>query len=469
MTLLRRPVLLAFVGILLAQAAWMLAVPAYEGIDEFDHAYRAAGAARGEWRLTENAADGRGQFTTVPGGMVAAAREACESLTYTGRDNCTPTDELASGDVRIATAAGSYNPVFYFVIGTVARPFDGAAADYAMRGLCAVLCALGIAVAAWCLGLAGAGLWTRFGLLASLTPVLVYTTIVPAPNGIEIVAGLSLWAGLLLLGSESADDRGQRIGLSVATVSGCVIAVPRMLGPMWLGLVVLVVVVYVGPRRVAAVVRRRPLAFAGSLTAQCLAVAYSSWWTLSAGLTGPSTGSASIATSSGLSSADSVQTLAWILQTVAAFPFRDQPAPIPVYAIVFLVVAGLLVAGLRAGRGRERLAVLAAVVLSLVVPASIGYLTSASQGPIWQGRYGLPLVVGILVMCGLALDRRTWAPVEGPRLVMLGLVLLALAHTWSVWHVAVEFDLVALRLLSALVMLAAWVTFGALVLRRGPA
>ena len=40
--------LLLVVGALLTQAAWLLSVPAFRGVDEFDHVYRAAAVARGE-------------------------------------------------------------------------------------------------------------------------------------------------------------------------------------------------------------------------------------------------------------------------------------------------------------------------------------------------------------------------------------------------------------------------------------
>ena len=35
-----------------------------------------------------------------------------------------------------------------------------------------------------------AGPWTRLGFVVSMTPVLVYTTSVPAPNSLEIVTAL---------------------------------------------------------------------------------------------------------------------------------------------------------------------------------------------------------------------------------------------------------------------------------------
>lgn len=48
----RRFAFLVFLGALLMQAAWIVAVPPFRGSDEFDHAYRAASVADGAWMPT---------------------------------------------------------------------------------------------------------------------------------------------------------------------------------------------------------------------------------------------------------------------------------------------------------------------------------------------------------------------------------------------------------------------------------
>ena len=78
-------------GTLLMQAAWWLALPPFRGTDEFDHAYRAAAVAGGQWRPSgEIAAHGRGELVTVPRSLVSAAEPVCSSYPYTGHDNCHP-------------------------------------------------------------------------------------------------------------------------------------------------------------------------------------------------------------------------------------------------------------------------------------------------------------------------------------------------------------------------------------------
>ena len=116
---------------LLAQAAWILAVPPFRGMDEFDHAFRASGVASGQWRLHDRprvaAASGR-----RPGRAGGRRPGQCEALPYIDPETCDgdgPGDE--PGTVRATTSAANYEPVYYWVVGTAGEPFSGA--DVALR------------------------------------------------------------------------------------------------------------------------------------------------------------------------------------------------------------------------------------------------------------------------------------------------------------------------------------------------
>ncbi|MEP6665706.1 MAG: hypothetical protein ABJA81_04595, partial [Nocardioidaceae bacterium] len=75
-------------GALLLQLAWSLSLPAFTGVDEFDHAYRAAAVAHGEWRADLGpATHGRGDLVSVPKALPPAAGSVCNSYKYTGHDN----------------------------------------------------------------------------------------------------------------------------------------------------------------------------------------------------------------------------------------------------------------------------------------------------------------------------------------------------------------------------------------------
>ena len=431
-TAARRFALLVFAMLTVAQGAWILALPAFRGADEFDHVYRAAGVASGQWRLTDHAADGRGLVVEVPGRLVTAASAQCESLRYTGPDNCTAIESRPDGRVTIATAAGVYPPLYYALIGYPTEGFEGADRDYALRIVSALICGVGVAVAAWALVVARAGPWARFGFVASITPVLVYTTVLPAPNSFEIVAGLCVWTGLLAVSRRGA---GGSIGLalmSVVTLGACVLGGIRALGPVWLLLVIVAVASFCGWGNLFRAVRSRPAVAVAGAVAVASSTAGLLWWVTSAGAIEP----ADAAVDQAGAAEWGGRVLAWTFQLVAAFPFRNQPAPMGVYLLYFGVVIGLLTAALRQARGRRRNVLLASAVTTLVLPVCITAVTIDSNGAIWQGRYFLPFVVGILILCGTAIDdddppARGWLQVPA-------VLLLAVAQGWSVSSVAAD-------------------------------
>lgn len=391
------PVLI-FLGTLLVQAAWILAVSPFRGIDEFDHAYRAAAVARGEWVAEGTPKHGRGGLVTVPADIVSAAHAQCAALKYTKHDNCSPAEELANGEVRVASGASRYNPVFYWVVGSAARPFHGAAALYVMRAVSALLCALGLAVAAWCVSRRCRTRWPLTGLLLAVTPVFAYSTVLPAPNGLEMVAGLVLWCALLALDGQRRRGDGWVIAWAVAA-SLCLVTL-RSLGPVFAVLIVLCILV-ARRRSVGAIwwAHARGLVTGVGLTV--LATMASVWWILAQAPLGTPDGDFSDVPYSAVLT---VLPLG-ILQTVAAFPTRGEPAPAVVYVVYLALVFGILFVALKRSRCGVRQGLVLGLVLSQLVPLVLTLAGLRSVGPVWQGRYGLPFVAGLTVLAGIALDR----------------------------------------------------------------
>lgn len=430
----RRFAVVVATGYVVLQTLWILTVPPFRGVDEFDHAYRAAGAATGQWRLTEPASDGRGMEVIVPADLVAAASAQCDWLPYPGPDNCFPIAEVGDDEVVIATSAALYNPVWYAVVGQAGRPFEGATSLYAMRIATALVCALGVGVAAWALALRRPGRWTRCGFLAALTPVWIYSTVVPGPNGPEMAAGLMLWMSLLAVFDPEVSLRYDRPLLCLAGCAACVLATLRLLGPMWLGLVVLAVAVVVGHRHVLAVIHRRAGWWAGVSGVVVAAVVAGSWWSLDQGLTGTSLD----VQGQGPMPEFEVGTkpFAWTLGMIAAFPLRRETAHPAVYMCTSLALGFVLVAAVMRARARYRAALIVMLTLVVVLPVLLTAATMEQQGVIWQGRYQLAWAVGIPVVAGAVLDRTGFLAGERDKPVFLVVGLLAIAHAMSVWGVA---------------------------------
>ncbi len=429
---------LVLLATLLAQAAWILAVPPFRGMDEFDHAFRASGVASGQWRLHDPAAGGRGLLVDVPADLAKAAQGQCEDLPYIVTETCAGDGPGAtSGTVRVTTSAGGYEPVYYWVVGTPAEAFSGADALYAMRAMSALLCAAMLALAVWCLSTWSRGRrWTFVGLLVGITPTFLYSTSVVAPNGLEMAAGVCLWAALLGLGGRDEVDavllRRERWLLAAATLSVVLLAGLRTLGPLWVVLILACVAALRGPRALVAVAHRHR----GQVALACsLAVVVSGavlLWNRGNVSFPPGAKNGDIDTSW----AQVARWPNWILGSIGAFPYRDQPAPLVVHLLLLLVLVTMLVAALRRGARQGRAAVVLATALCFLAPSALVALTLESRGGMWQGRYDLPFTAGVMLLAGVVLDRVRWrSEPRDLRPPALAVLMLGVGQVVSVVHV----------------------------------
>jgi hypothetical protein len=421
---------IALLAVLIAEAVWIITVPPFRGSDEVDHAYRAAGVASGQFHLSQGAAHGRGVLVWVPTDIVTAAQKQCTALVYVGHDNCHAVE--TSGDRSlVATSAGAYDPLFYLYVGTVAKPFHGAAADYAMRVAGAMLCALLLALGVGVMAFAGTGRWTNLGVLATITPEVLFSGAMPSPNGVEMGLAFVLWAALLAAVRNNEDTRLQRRLLVVSGIVVFPLTFIRLLGPMWVVLIVVAVAATIGWRQAWAILRRHRRVL-GTIAA--VTVVGVCWWAAWQAIASHATGVQPDADRKKWLLAFNLPV--YTMQMVGAFPWRDEPAPLGIYPLVFFVILLMLAAAWRRGAtARVRRSVLWIGITSLLVPVVLSLVFMPSAGAIWQGRYEVPFVIGILPLCGLFLDDVAFAPTEGRRLIALSGIFLVIAHAACVYHV----------------------------------
>ena len=408
----------ALLGVLLLQAAWALVVPPFRGLDEHDHAYKAAAVARGDWSASHpESPGGWGELVTVPEDIVVAANPVCESMSYTTEDHCTAVRPgQDAGTVEVASSASRYNPVFYFAIGTPARFFTGSDALYAMRATGAFLCALLIALAIS--ASRSSSRWPAAAVLVAATPVMLYSTAMAAPNGVEMSGALLVWSALLSLARSPAPEPPIRRYVLLATVGAIPLVTVRSLGPLWLVLILAVCALLTPRDRVAAVMRSAAARVCALIVS--IATCAGAAWTLTAGtnqfpeISDPITGMWGDLPQQGV---------LWLFQSIAAFPARDEPAPPLTYVVVLCAWLALTIVGWRAARSRQRLALVLVLVLAIAVPLAATISTYEDLGPVWQGRYGYPFAVGFLLIAGHVLALRDTLPSRALPVLVAGFVM----------------------------------------------
>ena len=94
----------------------------------------------------------------------------------------------------------------------------------------------------------------------------------------------------------------------------------------------------------------------------------------------------------------------WWAQQTGTLGWLDTPAPLSVVvATVTAVVVPVLLA-LALLRGRDRWAQLVAVTCSIIVPIAAATAVFPGGGRVWQGRYSMPVTVGVVILAGILLD-----------------------------------------------------------------
>ena len=228
-----------------------------------------------------------------------------------------------------------------------------------MRVAAAVLCCIFLALAAWSLTLWSRTRWPAVGLVATITPVAVYSTAVAAPNGIEMCAALAVWCALLGLTRDHIDHATQRALVLASLPGALVLTTVRQLGPMWL-LLITATVVLLAPRQVWTVIKEHRRVVAAVVLATCAFTAASVGWMVVAGQdTGPKIkGDFDDPVANAF-----LRMPVWLIQSIGVFPAKDEFAPPVVYAATIVALGAAFCLGMFLVRTRVRLAI--AVVIAI--------------------------------------------------------------------------------------------------------
>jgi hypothetical protein len=379
-------------------ALWGLATPIGAAPDEPTQLIKAAAVVRGE--LTGTPVPGKP--TAVLGVRVpeAFARMLEAPDCYIGKParagSCAPAVASSGRLVHTITYVGRYPPLYYFVVGLPSLPFASTFGMHLMRLLSALLSALFLASAfesALCVTRSRTMVW---GVAAAATPMALWLAGMVNPNGLEITSATCLWAsGAALACDDRPLDRGRL--LARAGIAATVLVQCRGLSLLWLAVILACLAACAKGGRLADVARAPAArAWGGVVGASCLLAI---WWLVANDslavlpLDVPARGTPV----SSVAARAFGSTYALLHQMVGLLGSADVPLPTAAFVAWLVLVAVLVLMPLRGPR-RILGASVALIVVVVVLPALIETARAGTDGLIWQGRYTLPLAVGIPIL-----------------------------------------------------------------------
>lgn len=389
--------------LLLLSSTWALANPLMASPDEPAHTVKAAAVARGQL-LGEDTVGGTAVDVPYFYRLVTAY-PTCYMFVPDEPAGCdiVPTEDLDSPSDAV-TPAGRYNPLYYSVVGLPTLLPAGDGALYAMRILSAVLTTFFVALGLRALAQTGPAPWAVPGLAGALTPMVVFLTSTVNPAAIEITAAFALWCLLLALlrHPDPALVRSRMWWVALATAF---FVNARGLSLLYCAVLVAAVLLVSPWRSFLEVVRTRaawpPLA---AVVVACVAAA---GWVVGTN----SLGSGEAVNHPDLTfvPAAKLTVFAWdgfVLNMVGQFGWMDTPLEGWVLMAFAAGSAFVVLAALAAGRWRERAGVLAVAAATFALPVVVHASQAHFLGFIWQGRYILPVAIGVPVLAAFVLHRR---------------------------------------------------------------
>lgn len=397
----------------LLSSLWALANPLMASPDEPAHTVKAAAVARGQL-LGEDTQGGTAVDVPYFYRLVTAY-PTCYMFVPDEPAGCdiVPTEELDAASDAV-TPAGRYNPLYYSVVGLPTLLPAGDGALYAMRILSAALTTFFVALGLRALAQTGPAPWAVPGLAGALTPMVVFLTSTVNPAAIEITAAFALWSLLLALlrHPDPALVRSRMWWVALATTF---FVNARGLSLLYCAVLVAAVLLVSPWRSFLDVVRTRaawpPLAV---VVLACVAAA---GWVVGTN----SLGSGDAVNHPDLTfvPAAKLTFFAWdgfVLNMVGQFGWMDTPLEGWVLMAFAAGSAFVVLAALAVGRWRDRAGVVAVAAATFALPVVVHASQAHFLGFIWQGRYILPVAIGVPVLAAYVLHGRSqevpvaWAP-----------------------------------------------------------
>jgi hypothetical protein len=395
-------------AVFLLCVAWVFATPLGAAPDEPAQIVKAAATVRGE-NIGRPAPK---EPTAVRQFRVPAVFDSIYNLPICYQFHpgtpagCAPHVRSSGRIITSTSYVGRYPPLYYAAVGLPTLVMHSESVVYFMRLIGALMDALLLGLA-----LAIAALWCRSTMLfeamaLAVTPMVIFLTGVVNPSGFEIAAAICAWSsGLTLVRNGSLQPRR---GVLVAfIVSGCLLELTRGLSVLWMGLILLTLIA-LEPKTCWQLARHWSirigtllLALIGAialvfvLTAKTLKVLPSSAYPPDHGAFIPLT--------------EHVLGLfgGYLHQIIGVFGWLDTPSPLFTTFTWTALLGFLLLLGFSVSRRREALVLFGLLLGSVIVTVALIDWNAGTAGITWQARDGLPLYVGVPLLAGVTIPKRS--------------------------------------------------------------
>jgi len=373
---------------------WATALPLFGSPDEPAHVTRAVSVARGQWlgdRIP--GLTGGWRVVDVPEVVESANDVGCYAFRNDVSAACL---DYSGSDRRIEarTTAGTYFPGYYLLVGLPSWVSAQARGVYLMRYLSAI-------VGAALLASALASVWSfpnrrigAIGLAVAVTPMVLFVNGTVNPSSLEISAAIAAWASacaLLAAPAEGPIDR--RLVLRIA-VAFSALGLSRLFAPMWIAAILGTVGIIGGITLLRRWLQDRGL----QVAAVVIAVATLSQVAWNLVVRPVDTGTSVEITRYELIRNTIGRSGFFYESMIGNFGWLNVKAPY-LTIVAWTAAIGLLLAlGLSMSSRRASIALLLVAAATALLPIVSEYREVPIIGPFWQGRYTLPLAVGVPIV-----------------------------------------------------------------------
>ena len=351
--------------------------------DEITHLIRAQGVARGDfvspYWTNGIPVDGQDCFA-----FNDAQSAECQDLTW-GKNVSHP-----------ASSADEYPPLFHFIAGLPSSTFSGLTGAYMARVWLALLNAALLALAASITWIARPRPWTIVGIFLACTPMVIFVSATVNPSGLTAAFAAVIWASGIAIVAPGPATRTPSIAYPSLLVSATLFPLLRRDSVFIEMIIVAVILVVAGTTQWARLARDRWIrATVAFSTLSSIAVIL--LWSRTAAETFTSNPSTA---DDGSLFRGLKDLILYLYAAIGKFGWNDTHMTSETYALAIVALGSLLIMALASGPTRWSRGVWCCLAAILVVPVVIGMI----RYPYFQGRYLLPLTVGLFWMAGIGLS-----------------------------------------------------------------